>query len=486
MFKFSCRLVFIVILLSVASFGTVMSAPYAPIQVSKANGGYDPLDGIQIQRLFGDLRNARYPDSPIDTAFDADGSWLGHYEGAYDVYGLWHVEGDTLCLKWNGGNTRIAVLFEGCVPVYANWAEGIIAAQLPGLSKLSVIKKYAVSELASLSASDDTAKALANNSERTSPVKVKVPKEAVDTENLKRKLEEQRFEAAQDALETQRLEEGLKLSQQRLEVERKKLAQERQALALAIQQQSRGSLPEKQFSTAIEFGTYHAVVIGINDYIELPKLKTALIDARAVADVLRDDYGYKVHLLENPSRGDIIDKFDELRETLVENDNLLIYYAGHGWLDKQSGRGYWLPKDAQEVRRSRWVSNSDLTDALKGMFAKHVMVVADSCFSGTLTRSIKSPAQSRSYLEKIADLRTRVVLSSGGLEPVSDTGGGKHSVFAAQFLKALDENKGVLDGNQLFQKIRYRVLLNADQTPQYSDIRKAGHEGGDFLFVRKR
>jgi hypothetical protein len=86
----------------------------------------------------------------------------------------------------------------------------------------------------------------------------------------------------------------------------------------------------------------------------------------------------------------------------------------------------------------------------------------------------------------MAKIRTRVVLSSGGLEPVSDSGGGKHSVFAAQFLNALRNNKDVLDGTQLFDHVRRRVVLNADQTPQYSDIRRAGHEGGDFLFVRKR
>ncbi len=88
-------------------------------------------------------------------------------------------------------------------------------------------------------------------------------------------------------------------------------------------------------------------------------------------------------------------------------------------------------------------------------------------------------------IERIAEKRARVVLSSGGLEPVADSGGGKHSVFAAQFLKALHNNEDVLDGTQLFEKVRQTVVLNADQTPEYSDIRRAGHEGDDFLFVRK-
>ncbi len=235
----------------------------------------------------------------------------------------------------------------------------------------------------------------------------------------------------------------------------------------------------------VEFGTYHALVIGINDYEALPALKTAVADARAVAQTLKSKYGFEVTLLLNPSRDDIIDAFDSLRDELTEQDNLIIYYAGHGWLDEQSGRGYWLPVDARKDRRSRWLANSSLTDTLQAVFAKHVMVIADSCYSGTLTRSIKVPDRRSGYIAHMAEKRARVVLSSGGLEPVLDSGGGKHSVFAAQFLKALKENEGVIDGTQLFEKIRHTVVLNAEQTPEYSDIRLAGHEGGDFLFVRR-
>ena len=236
----------------------------------------------------------------------------------------------------------------------------------------------------------------------------------------------------------------------------------------------------------IAYGNYHALVIGINDYASLPKLKTAITDAETVAKTLEELYDYKVTLLKNPSRADIIDALDDLRGELDEEDNLLIYYAGHGWLDQQTGAGFWMPVNAKADRRSRWISNTTLTNALQALLAKHVMVVADSCYSGTLTRSIKVPQRNRAYLERMAEKRARVVLASGGLEPVADSGGGNHSVFAAQFLKALRGNEGVLDGSKLFESVRHNVVLNADQTPEYSDIRKAGHEGGDFLFVRKR
>lgn len=235
----------------------------------------------------------------------------------------------------------------------------------------------------------------------------------------------------------------------------------------------------------IAFGNFHALVIGIDDYETLPKLQTALTDAREVARTLETNYGYKVRLLENATRSDIIDALDDFRERLDVEDNLLIYYAGHGWRDEQNGRGYWLPAGAQADRRSNWFSNASLTDALQAILAKHVMVVADSCYSGTLTRTAKLTARSPDYISRMAEKRARVVLSSGGLEPVADSGGGKHSVFAKQFLQSLRENEGVLDGTQLFEQVRHTVVLNANQTPEYSDIRLAGHEGGDFLFVRK-
>ena len=235
----------------------------------------------------------------------------------------------------------------------------------------------------------------------------------------------------------------------------------------------------------VNYGNYHALVIGNADYQDLPKLKTAVVDAEAVAKILDEEYGFRIKLLTDVTREEMIDAFDILREELGENDNLLVYYAGHGWLDEASGRGYWQPVNAQINRRSQWMSNATLTDSLKALKAKHVMVVADSCYSGVLTRSIKVPDRTIGYIERMASRRARVVLTSGGLEPVMDSGGGKHSVFAEQFLKVLQNNTGVLDGTQLFEQVRRPVVLAAPQTPQYSDIRFSGHDGGDFLFVRK-
>lgn len=234
------------------------------------------------------------------------------------------------------------------------------------------------------------------------------------------------------------------------------------------------------------FGNYHALVIGINNYRAVTPLKTAVSDAKTVADLLQKEYGFKVTLLLDATRNQMLDSFDDLRRRLTDADNLLIYYAGHGHLDADSDRGFWLPVDADANRRANWLSNSDIADMVRGTRAKHVLVVADSCYAGTLTRSVAVQMNALDDFSRLSQKRARTALVSGGLEPVEDAGGGQHSVFAKAFLDALMTNTGVVDMSQIFSSMRRQVVLSAQQTPQYSDIRQVGHEGGDFIFVRRK
>lgn len=247
------------------------------------------------------------------------------------------------------------------------------------------------------------------------------------------------------------------------------------------------SAPTPEVPASVSTGRYRALVIGNNRYADFPKLQTPIADAKAVAKLLESDYGFSVTRLTNASRYKVLKALAQLRKELKAEDNLLVYYAGHGYLDDATRRGYWLPVDAERDNTANWISTDDITDTLAGVAAKHAIVIADSCFSGTLTRA--SPALNRdersALLQRLASKRSRTVLTSGGLEPVLDDGDGKHSVFARVFLDILTENQGVLEAERLFVSLRDRVALNADQTPQYAPIRKAGHAGGDFIFVRQ-
>jgi hypothetical protein len=237
----------------------------------------------------------------------------------------------------------------------------------------------------------------------------------------------------------------------------------------------------------VDFGNYHALIIGNNQYKSLKELECAKEDAEAMADLLEKRYNFTTDLILDATRSDIILSLDGLRRKLTLNDNLLIYYAGHGWLDTYADEGYWLPVDASEDNSLNWISSSQITASIKAIRAKHVLVIADSCYAGKLIRDITrgiGVTKTKNYFETISKRKARSVLCSGGLEPVADSfGDSGHSVFAAALIDVLNQNKRVMDTTELFSKIRRPVMLNADQTPEYSDIRKAGHEGGEFLFV---
>ena len=235
----------------------------------------------------------------------------------------------------------------------------------------------------------------------------------------------------------------------------------------------------------IPFGRYHALVIGNNDYKELPKLDMAVVDARAIADLLRGQYDFDVELLIDVTRNEVMASLAALRRRLTSDDNLVIFYSGHGYYDDAADRGYWLPVDADRDNPANWVSNADITDMIKAMQARHVLIVADSCYSGTLTRGGSIALHDAGYIRRMVEKRGRTVLTSGGLEPVLDAGGAGHSVFARAFIDALKENIDVLDGQQLFARVREPVTANAEQTPEYGAIRFAGHDGGDFIFIRR-
>ena len=254
---------------------------------------------------------------------------------------------------------------------------------------------------------------------------------------------------------------------------------------LRIKKLSSPSITSDQKSfPKLDYGSYHALVIGNDKYKHLASLSNAVNDANDVASLLRSKYQFNVNVLTNATRDEIVSALSELRNSVSEKDNILIYYAGHGYLDKEMDEGFWLPVDATDDNQVHWVANDTIMRSVRAMKAKHVMIVADSCFSGTLTRGIKIANKSSDYMKEIVKKKARTVLTSGGLEPVSDVGGGNNSVFAESFLKILKGNQGVMNGNELFIEVRKQVMQNTkDQTPEYADIRKAGHDGGDFLFV---
>jgi hypothetical protein len=247
-------------------------------------------------------------------------------------------------------------------------------------------------------------------------------------------------------------------------------------------------------SSVQKAGSPFALVVGINDYQHLPHLLTPVNDAKEIASVLSDQYGFRTQLLLDATRDQIVGALDGYRRALTEADSLLIYYAGHGYFDKDVDQAYWAPVDAGEDTYARWIIATEITGTAKAVPARHVLVISDSCYSGMLAReaSLSIPSNDRAnFLEKMLQTKSRHVMSSGGNEPVADSDAkdhfSSHSVFANALLQGLSQfPTNEFTAQELFTQIKEQVGGRSKQVPQYNPIRDSLHEGGDFVFVRVR
>ncbi|MAY83923.1 MAG: hypothetical protein CMP59_07300 [Flavobacteriales bacterium] len=243
----------------------------------------------------------------------------------------------------------------------------------------------------------------------------------------------------------------------------------------------------------LKVGDYYALIIGIDKYSGSWKaLNNAVNDAKAVESLLKSKYRFtqfKTLYNEQASRTNIIAALEWLVENVRPEDNVFIYYSGHGEFKKELNKGYWVPYGATTMSTSNYISNSDIQTFIKGIQSNHTLLVADACFSGDIFRgnTMSVPFEnSPKYYKKVHSLKSRQAMTSGGLEPVMDGGQDGHSVFAYYLLKALRENESkMMDASQIFDKLKIPVYNNSDQSPDFKPIGKSGDEGGQFIFMKK-
>ncbi len=286
------------------------------------------------------------------------------------------------------------------------------------------------------------------------------------------------LEAALEKLETELL--GRRADVQRLETEVEKLA--------TVEREGEPVAPTMPIDAAgdgaVDFGPYHALVIGNGDYRSLPAVDGAPREARELARLLEERYGFEVRLLLDATRYQILEALNRLREDLTERDNLVLFYAGHSEEDESGARGWWKPIDAEPQSRANWISHRVLADHLEVVPAKHVLVLAEAAYAATLTRSSipqlprgMSPERRQQYLREMAERRTRLVLAAG------DAGTNPNRRFTGMLIEALAQNEAVLEASSLYRNLN-RSLADEGEPVEFAPIRWSRHEGGsDFFFV---
>jgi len=233
--------------------------------------------------------------------------------------------------------------------------------------------------------------------------------------------------------------------------------------------------------------TYYGLIIGINQYRDkdIPDLSNPISDAGKLYETLLKNYQFdeeNIRFLKNANRADIIRSLDELGGLIGPEDNLLIFYAGHGWWDKKSENGYWLPADSHRNEKTNWFRNSTLVDYLKEIHSKHTLLITDACFGGSIFQARSAFGSREKAYEKLYELNSRKAMTSGQLTEVPD-----NSKFTEYLIDELNGNKATyLSSEELFSNFKIIVANNTDALPRFGEIRNVGDMGGDFIFLKKQ
>lgn len=233
-------------------------------------------------------------------------------------------------------------------------------------------------------------------------------------------------------------------------------------------------------------GDFYGLIIAINTYDDpaLADLDHPITDATFLYSTLMGNYTFEpenITLLSNATRADIIKTLDRLSYQLSPQDNLLIFYAGHGYWDKKKETGYWLPSDAEQSSSVNWIRNSTIQDFIDDIDTRHTLLITDACFAGSIFKTRGGFQDASIGINKLYSLTSRKAMTSGTLKEVPD-----RSVFIEYFIKRLlNNNKKYISSGELFNSFRDAVLNNSPNIPQYGIIQNTGDEGGEFIFIKR-
>lgn len=255
------------------------------------------------------------------------------------------------------------------------------------------------------------------------------------------------------------------------------------------------SVVSNQGNSLYLYNEYHALVVGVSDYGHWPDLPGAAKDAEEVAEALKK-LGFETKLVINPTSAQLKGSLNKLAYNIGQNKDaaILFYYAGHGHtetLANQEKLGYIVPKDCPLLESDpegfvdTAISMQTLESYALRIKSKHVLMLFDSCFSGSIFASVRSAPAAIS--EKSAKPVRQFITAGNEDEQVPD-----ESVFKTCFIEGIQgeadlDKDGYVTGSELGMYLDTQVVnySRGSQHPQYGKIRDPKLDKGDFIFVLK-
>ena len=226
-------------------------------------------------------------------------------------------------------------------------------------------------------------------------------------------------------------------------------------------------------------------LVGISiDQYNNPLIKTlnnCLTDLQSIIASLTAKFKFdEIDLLakaEQTTKSSVYNALYELLINSLEEDNILILFAGHGEYNPVIGSSYWLLYDSQRKDITTWFNLNDLLQLFKFAPAKHIALISDSCFSGGIFENTRGGG-----FQAFEGKKSRYALTSGSIEKVKDGLPNTASPFAMTLVNLINSYDGEkLTFTELCEKTIIAFSEKMTQTPNYGALNNCGHEGGVFV-----
>ncbi|MCP4217582.1 MAG: caspase family protein [bacterium] len=248
--------------------------------------------------------------------------------------------------------------------------------------------------------------------------------------------------------------------------------------------------------TAVNIGKQHLFMIAVDSYLHWPPLGGPVREAESIGQTLVSRYHidsikslYNKHATGKAIRNYLKSLQGGGRNQLTENDSLIIYFGGHGYaFNEEPDNGYWIPHDGGKDKDARafWIGNAQLTGLVKKIKARHILIISDACFAGTLVDSKRGSRDwniEKNYLWEIYGRKSRKVLTSGGLERVP----GRSQLARYLNFELMVNQKSWISMAEIYNSIAQKVYAETGNFPAYGNLRHSNFDpsASFLLFTRE-
>lgn len=226
----------------------------------------------------------------------------------------------------------------------------------------------------------------------------------------------------------------------------------------------------------------HLFLIGINKYKHHTNLESCVKDCNDFKDILIEKFDFELSNVyelydEEATNKRIQDAFRAYIKKLTTDDNLVIYFSGHGEYDEVTNTSYWVTTDSSDYTHS--INNQQIVSFIDNLKCKHVFLISDSCFSNNLLLS-GSFKKIDEYFEK----QSRWALTSAYSE-AKDSDSFSNTLFCEKILEFLESSQKDFRVSELSDFVKNKFEINEFQSPQASPLKINSHKGGEFIFKIK-